>query len=113
MQSQLRIIEISDKERIAQLEARVAELEAIKKGKTSWQILSKEIENKLDKAMEKHKEKHQVKSAITNILGKAFYRNSVISMTDQECKDAEIFINFAIDFIEIRRREYKHNKKIL
>ncbi|MEG2246454.1 MAG: hypothetical protein RSA91_08090 [Bacilli bacterium] len=111
MQSQLRLVEITDKDRILQLEARVAELEAMKKTTTPWQILSKEIENELDKVIEKHNEKHQVKSAITNILGKAFYKNSVISMTSQECKDAEIFIKFAIDFIQVRRSEYRHNKK--
>lgn len=52
---------MTDKERIAMLEARVAQLEAMKVQSTPWSILSKRIEHELDQVVDDHKTKHQVK----------------------------------------------------
>ncbi len=101
---------MTDKERIAQLEERVEQLEAIKSQSTPWSILSKKIEYELDQVIEDHKSKYQIKSAMTCILGKAFNRKTVCMMNQQECKDAMLFVNFIIDFLEVRREQYKHNK---
>ena len=100
---------MTDKERIAMLEARLAQLEAMKVQSTPWSILSKRIEHELDQVVDDHKTKHQVKSAITCILGKAFNRRTVCMMNEKECKDAMLFINFTRDFIQVRREQYKHN----
>ena len=52
---------MTDKEIIAMLEARVAQLEATKVQSTPWSILSKRIENELDQVIDDHKTKHQIK----------------------------------------------------
>lgn len=101
---------MTDKERIAMLEARVAQLESIKLQSTPWSILSKKIEHELDEVIDDHKVKHQIKSAMTCILGKAFNRKTVCMMNEQECKDAMLFVNFTRDFLSVRRDQYKHNK---
>ncbi len=102
---------MTDKERIAQLEARVAQLEAIKMQSTPWAKLSKKIDNELDEVIEDRKVKEQIKSAMTCIIGKSFNRRTVCNMNVQECKDAMLFVNFTRDFIDVRRRQYKHNKR--
>lgn len=101
---------MTDKERIAMLEVRVAQLESIKSQSTPWSILSKKIEHELDEVIDDHKAKHQIKSAMTCILGKAFNRKTVCMMNEQECKDAMLFVNFTRDFLSVRRDQYKHNK---
>ena len=101
---------MTDKERIAMLEARVAQLEAIKLQSTPWSILSKKIERDLEEVVDDFRARSQIKSAITCILGKAFNRRTVCMMNEQECKDAVIFINFTKDFLQVRREQYKHNK---
>lgn len=100
---------MTDKERIAMLEERVAQLEAMKVQSTPWSILSKKIDNELDQVIDDHKTKHQIKSAITCILGKSFNRKTVCMMNEEECNDAMLFIVFVRDFLEVRRKQYKHN----
>lgn len=103
---------MTNKEKIAQLEERVAQLEAMSVQSTPWSILSKNIENELDQIINDHKQKHQVKSAMTCILGKAFNRKIVYMMNEQECKGTMLFINFTRDFLQVRREQYKYNKSI-
>lgn len=101
---------MTDKERIAMLEERVAQLESIKSQGTPWSKLSKKIDTELEDVVDDFRARNQIKSAMTCILGKSFNRKTVCMMNEQECKDAMLFVNFTRDFLSVRRDQYKHNK---
>lgn len=101
---------MTDKERIAQLEARVAYLESMKNNKTPWRELSEDIDYKLAEIFldDKWSAGH-TKSAITSLLNKAFFKRTVLTMSEQECKDAKLLVNFIIEFLSSKREQYKEN----
>ena len=102
---------MTDKERISALEKQVADLTKLisaTKGAKPWNVLSKEIESELSKIVTDTQMMWQCKQAICCILGKAFRKNSVTMLDEENCEEAKEFINFTIDFIKNNREKYKN-----
>lgn len=103
---------MTDKERIENLEKEVAFLKQRMNDKrlsNNWSTLSKRIDEQLFIAFGTNGFTPQIaqcKSSISCLVGKSFCKSSVLSLSAKESEEAEVLVDYILDFMKSTRKRY-------
>jgi len=109
---------MTDIERIQALEKQVQELRTQISNKrlcNHWLVLGEKVTVGLLEAFKtKQMNPHiaQCKSSISCLVGKAFHKNNVNSLSMEEAKEAELLIDYILTFMKDTREKYEYKDMV-